>query len=75
VPEEVSEYAESIVMGEAEGLWPEVVEDFRNGRLPPRLQTTKRPAWRDSLLTVPSLRQALFAGGAGGGWARMPLPL
>jgi radical SAM superfamily enzyme YgiQ (UPF0313 family) len=33
VPEEVSEYAESIVIGEAEKLWPEVLSDFRNGRL------------------------------------------
>ena len=34
VPEEVSEYAEAIVMGEAEGLWPTVVNDFAGGRLP-----------------------------------------
>src|SRR5215470_13618485 len=33
VPDEAAEYAESIVMGEAEGLWPQVIEDFRNGRL------------------------------------------
>src|SRR5205823_10094453 len=33
VPEEASEYAESIVIGEAERLWPEVLSDFRNGRL------------------------------------------
>src|SRR5580698_4589732 len=33
VPDEVSEYAESIVIGEAEGLWPTVLEDFQNGRL------------------------------------------
>ena len=26
VPDETSEYAESIVVGEAEGLWPEVIE-------------------------------------------------
>ena len=31
VPEEASEYAEAIVVGEAEGLWPRVVEDFRRG--------------------------------------------
>lgn len=33
VPAEVSEYAESIVIGEAEGLWDRVLEDFRGGRL------------------------------------------
>jgi len=32
VPEEASEYAESIIVGEAEGLWPTVLDDFRNGR-------------------------------------------
>src|SRR2546430_7542423 len=32
VPEETAEYAESIVIGEAEGVWPQVIEDFRNGR-------------------------------------------
>ena len=31
VPEEASEYAEAIVIGEAEWLWPQVVEDFRRG--------------------------------------------
>ena len=33
VPDEASEYAESIVVGEAEHLWPTVIDDFRNGRL------------------------------------------
>jgi radical SAM superfamily enzyme YgiQ (UPF0313 family) len=33
VPDEVSEYAESIVIGEAEGIWHTVLEDFCNGRL------------------------------------------
>src|SRR6184192_1418898 len=30
-PDEVIEYADSIVVGVAEGLWPKVVDDFRNG--------------------------------------------
>lgn len=33
VPDEASEYAESIVVGEAERLWPTAIDDFRNGRL------------------------------------------
>src|SRR5262245_45392312 len=33
VPDEVSEYAEAVIIGEAEGLWPQVIEDFRNGCL------------------------------------------
>jgi radical SAM superfamily enzyme YgiQ (UPF0313 family) len=43
VPNEASEYAESIVVGEAEGLWPSVLEDFRNGRLRRVYRQPKRP--------------------------------
>jgi radical SAM superfamily enzyme YgiQ (UPF0313 family) len=32
-PEEVAQYAESVVCGEAEALWPRVVDDARHGRL------------------------------------------
>lgn len=31
-PDEVSEYAESVVVGEAEEVWPEVIDDYRHGR-------------------------------------------
>jgi len=44
VPDETSEYAESIVVGEAEGLWPEVLRDFRGGRLRRVYKQAKRPA-------------------------------
>ncbi|MGH9201335.1 MAG: B12-binding domain-containing radical SAM protein, partial [Vicinamibacterales bacterium] len=44
VPEEASEYAESIVIGEAEGLWPDVVDDFRNGALRRVYRQPRRPA-------------------------------
>lgn len=43
VPEEASEYAESIVIGEAEGLWPQVWSDFQNGRLQRVYRQPKRP--------------------------------
>jgi radical SAM superfamily enzyme YgiQ (UPF0313 family) len=43
VPDEAAEYAESIVLGEAEGLWPTVIEDFRSGRLRPEYRSAKRP--------------------------------
>jgi radical SAM superfamily enzyme YgiQ (UPF0313 family) len=45
VPDEAAEYAEAIVVGEAETLWPRVVDDFRNGRL----QRVYRQAHRPSL--------------------------
>jgi radical SAM superfamily enzyme YgiQ (UPF0313 family) len=31
VPDEVARYAEAVVVGEAEGVWPGVVDDFRHG--------------------------------------------
>ncbi len=31
-PEEVARYAESVVVGEAEALWPQVIDDYRFGR-------------------------------------------
>src|SRR5215212_875013 len=44
VPDEVAEYAESVVIGEAEGLWPQVIEDARAGRLQPVYRAPKRPS-------------------------------
>jgi radical SAM superfamily enzyme YgiQ (UPF0313 family) len=44
VPDEAAEYAESIVIGEAEGLWPQVLEDFRGGRLQRLYRQSGRPA-------------------------------
>src|SRR5215203_5549024 len=31
-PDEVACHAESVVVGEAEALWPEVIDDWRHGR-------------------------------------------
>jgi radical SAM superfamily enzyme YgiQ (UPF0313 family) len=31
-PDEVARHAEAVVVGEAEALWPQVVDDFRHGR-------------------------------------------
>src|SRR5579872_2922353 len=43
VPDESSEYAESIVVGEAERIWPTVLDDFRNGRLRRVYRQPERP--------------------------------
>src|SRR6185369_4245034 len=43
VPDESSDYAESIVIGEAESLWPSVLDDFRNGRLRRMYKQPERP--------------------------------
>jgi radical SAM superfamily enzyme YgiQ (UPF0313 family) len=41
--DEVSRYAESVVVGEAEGIWPQVIDDFRSGDLQPVYRSGGRP--------------------------------
>ncbi|MCU1244912.1 MAG: BchE/P-methylase family protein [Acidobacteria bacterium] len=44
VPDEVGEYAEAIVIGEAEAVWPRLIEDFRAGTLQRVYRGEGRPA-------------------------------
>ncbi len=44
VPDEVAEYADAVVIGEAEGLWPQVIDDARSGRLQPVYRAPQRPS-------------------------------
>ncbi|MBI4496915.1 MAG: B12-binding domain-containing radical SAM protein, partial [Chloroflexi bacterium] len=46
VPEEVSDYAEAVVVGEAEEVWPQVLEDARQGRLHRVYRSAHRPPLR-----------------------------
>ncbi len=43
VPEEVERYAEAVVIGEAELLWAEVIDDLRHNTLKKRYQADTRP--------------------------------
>jgi radical SAM superfamily enzyme YgiQ (UPF0313 family) len=43
-PDEVAQYAEAVVCGEAESLWPRVVDDARHGRLEKFYRQTTRPS-------------------------------
>jgi radical SAM superfamily enzyme YgiQ (UPF0313 family) len=43
-PEEVSQYCESIVIGEAEALFPRVIDDYRHGRPQVVYKASDRPA-------------------------------
>lgn len=43
LPEEALYYADSIVLGDAENLWPEIVSDARAGCLKPKYQSTTLP--------------------------------
>ena len=43
-PEEVSRYAEAIVIGEAEESWQQLIDDFRSGRLGAEYRQPLRPS-------------------------------
>lgn len=43
-PEEAERYAEAVVIGEAESIWPVVVDDLRHGSLKKRYQGAERPS-------------------------------
>jgi len=43
VPEEVSKYAEAVVTGEAEGVWPRVIDDLLHGTLQRRYHGEQGP--------------------------------
>ena len=45
-PDEVAQYAEAVVVGEAEDLWATVVDDARHGRLEPIYRARSRPSLR-----------------------------
>jgi radical SAM superfamily enzyme YgiQ (UPF0313 family) len=44
VPEEAERFAEAVIVGEAEDVWPTVVDDLRHGVLRKRYQATERPS-------------------------------
>ena len=43
-PDEVAEHAEAVVTGEAETLWPQVIDDARHGRLQKFYRQSGRPS-------------------------------
>ncbi len=47
VPDEVERFAEAVVIGEAEGVWPQVIDDARHGRLQRRYRSVGRPSLAD----------------------------
>lgn len=60
LPEEASQHADAVVIGEAEGIWLKVLEDFKSGRLQREYRQHERP----SLVGLPLPRRDLFAKGA-----------
>lgn len=55
LPEEALEYVDTVVVGEAESVWPKVIADFEAGTM----QRTYRAEWSD-LKDVPRARRDLF---------------
>src|SRR5438874_9244800 len=43
-PDEVARYAEAVVCGEAEALWPQVIDDARHGKLEKLYRQSGRPS-------------------------------
>jgi len=56
LPEEASQHADALVIGEAEGIWPSVLEDFKASKLQKIYSQRERP----SLLNLPIPRRDLF---------------
>ncbi len=44
LPEEAERFSEAIVIGEAEEIWPEVIDDLRHGSLRKRYQSEQQPS-------------------------------
>ena len=60
LPEEAIQHADAVVIGEAEGIWANVVKDFKANKLQRIYSRSKQP----SLLNLPIPRRDLFANGA-----------
>lgn len=58
LPEEALRYCDSVVIGEVEPVWHQVIEDFQNKRLKPRYQANDLP----DLANIPFPRRELFKG-------------
>lgn len=43
-PDEAAEHADAVALGEAEAIWPQIVEDASQGKLKSRYQSVSRPA-------------------------------
>ena len=60
LPEEAGQHADAVVVGEAVGVWPGLIEDFKANRLQPMYQSKERP----SMNNLPIPRRDLFIKGA-----------
>jgi radical SAM superfamily enzyme YgiQ (UPF0313 family) len=57
VPDEVQAHVDSLIVGEAENVWPEVLDDIRHKTLKPRYESAEKPD-----LALVKTDRGLFAG-------------
>lgn len=57
MPDEAARFADSVVIGEADELWPLILEDFGKGKLKPLYRTDAFP----SLAKIPKINRKLFS--------------
>ena len=60
LPEEASQHADAVVIGEAEDIWPNLIADFKANKL----QKIYRQHERPSMINLPFPRRDLFSKGA-----------
>ena len=60
--EEVAEYAEAVVIGEAEGVWSEVLDDLRHGALKKFYRTENATDRAREPLNIPTPDRSLYVG-------------
>jgi radical SAM superfamily enzyme YgiQ (UPF0313 family) len=60
LPEEAGQHADAVVIGEAEGIWPNLIDDFKANKLKRVYQQSEQL----SLVNLPIPRRGLFAKGA-----------
>ncbi len=60
LPEEAGQHADAVVIGEAEEIWPNLIEDFKANKL----QRVYRQREQPNLVNLPIPRRDLFAEGA-----------
>ena len=60
LPEEASRHADAVVVGEAEGVWPKLIEDFKANAMQKLYRASERPV----LAGLPIPRRDLFTRGA-----------
>jgi radical SAM superfamily enzyme YgiQ (UPF0313 family) len=57
MPEEAMEHADSIVTGEAEGVWEKVLNDFKSGNLQGKYEGSKYPGFEKAFPILRTLRK------------------